>query len=139
MQLTGVQSLCWEYDSVKFVLKQKELRIKHWAVQPAELSRPFGVPKTGGVSTGSQFSFLVKTKMKCEKLVKIKKIKHLNMFDQNNYLSEVPKYVLSERVTTACWRQFGVKTHQRQVWKAGKKECEKEFTEWKYTNEEPKE
>ena len=101
--------------SVKFVLKQKELRIKRWAVQPAELSRPFGVPKTGGVSTGSQFSFLVKTKMKCEKLVKIKKIKHSNMFDQNNYLSEVPKYVLSKRVTTACWRQFEVKTHQRQV------------------------
>ena len=54
-------------------MKQKELRIKRWAVQPAELSRPFGVPKTGGVSTGSQFSFLVKTKMKCEKLMKIKK------------------------------------------------------------------
>ena len=88
--------------SVKFVLKQKELRIKRWAVQPAELSR-------------SRFNFLVKTKMKCEKLVKIKKIKHLNMFDENNYLSEVPKYLLSKRVTTACWRQFEVKTLQTKV------------------------
>ena len=61
--------------------------------------------------------------------MKIKKIKHLNMFDGNNYLSEVPKYVLSERVTTALVKveQFEVKTHQRQVWKAGKKECEEEF------------
>ena len=46
--------------SVKFVLKQKELRIKRWAVQPAELSRPFGVPKLKLVESvlavGSVFS-----------------------------------------------------------------------------------
>ena len=52
------------------------------------------------------------------------------MFDENNYLSEVPKYVLSSDdglLALVKVEQFEVKTHQRQVWKAGKKECEEEF------------
>ena len=59
--------------------------------------------------------------MKCEKLVKIKKIKHLNMFDENNYLSEVPKYVCTigtsddGLLALVKVEQFEVKTHQRQV------------------------
>ena len=80
--------------------------------------------------------------------MKIKKIKHLNMFDENNYLSEVPKYVLSERVTTARWRWWKLSSLKSKLIrgkceKQAKKECEeefvKEFAEWKYMNEDPKE